>query len=62
MSDSEEHRFDSILLALAEQHKGGVPEVKTYLLKRSNRESAKTQQLFNVRAYNFSCSKRWPAF
>lgn len=28
MSDSEEHRFDSILLALAEQHKGGVPEVR----------------------------------
>lgn len=27
MSDSGEHRFDSILLALAEQHKEGVPEV-----------------------------------
>lgn len=27
MSDSEEYRFDSVLLALAEQHKGGVPEV-----------------------------------
>lgn len=27
MSESEEYRFDSILLALAEQHKGGVPEV-----------------------------------
>lgn len=27
MSESEENRFDSILLALAEQHKGGVPEV-----------------------------------
>lgn len=27
MSSSEEHRFDSILLALAEQHKNGVPEV-----------------------------------
>lgn len=26
MSEHEE-RFDSILLALAEQHKGGVPEV-----------------------------------
>lgn len=27
MSESEENRFDSILLALAEQHKNGVPEV-----------------------------------
>lgn len=27
MSDNEENRFDSILLALAEQHKEGVPEV-----------------------------------
>lgn len=27
MSESEEYRFDSILLALAEQHKDGVPEV-----------------------------------
>lgn len=27
MSDSEQYRFDSILLALAEQHKEGVPEV-----------------------------------
>lgn len=27
MSESEENRFDSILLALAEQHKEGVPEV-----------------------------------
>lgn len=29
MSESEENRFDSILLALAEQHKNGVPEVKS---------------------------------
>lgn len=27
MSDSEAERFDSILLALAEQHKNGVPQV-----------------------------------
>lgn len=27
MSESEEYRFDSVLLALAEQHKGGVPDV-----------------------------------
>lgn len=27
MEDSGEYRFDSVLLALAEQHKGGVPEV-----------------------------------
>lgn len=27
MSETEENRFDSILLALAEQHKNGVPEV-----------------------------------
>lgn len=30
MSDSEENRFDSILLALAEQHKNGVPEVNNF--------------------------------
>lgn len=27
MSEEDPSRFDSILLALAEQHKGGVPEV-----------------------------------
>lgn len=26
----EENRFDSILLALAEQHKNGVPEVSIF--------------------------------
>lgn len=35
MSDSKEHQFDSILCALAEQHKGGVPEVISILLKRA---------------------------
>lgn len=35
MSESEENRFDSVLLALAEQHKGGVPQV--LLLKQLKR-------------------------
>lgn len=32
MSESEEFRFDSILLALAEQHKNGVPEVREIIV------------------------------
>lgn len=36
MSDSEEHRFDSVLLALAEQHKNGVPEVNLKKLCQKN--------------------------
>lgn len=34
MSELEENRFDSILLALAEQHKGGVPEVFVFEEKK----------------------------
>lgn len=57
MSSSEEHRFDSILLALAEQHKNGVPEV---IAQFDLKNSVELSRIFVD--YIFSCLALWPDF
>lgn len=65
MSDSEEHRFDSILLALAEQHKNGVPEVRfkqiPWIWMKFNRKS-RTNNICSYSLNIFSCLVLWLDF
>lgn len=73
MSESDENRFDSILLALAEQHKEGVPEVNSKCssliisVQKAGRQTNKIclsfQLIFKCILFMFaSCSERWLDF